>query len=590
MASHYEAPIRKPLVTGDKSYHDVTVDVAAPVEGKANKSWWIVFTISLVAFLWGLGCIIYTVSTGIGVWGLNRTVNWAWDITNFVWWVGIGHAGTLISAVLLLFRQKWRMAINRSAEAMTIFSVIQAGLFPIIHMGRPWLAYWVLPIPNQFGSLWVNFNSPLLWDVFAISTYLSVSLVFWWTGLLPDFAMIRDRAITPFTKRIYSILSFGWSGRAKDWQRFEEVSLVLAGLATPLVLSVHTIVSFDFATSVIPGWHTTIFPPYFVAGAIFSGFAMVNTLLIIMRKVSNLEDYITIQHIELMNIVIMITGSIVGVAYITELFIAWYSGVEYEQYAFLNRATGPYWWAYWSMMTCNVFSPQFMWFKKLRTSIMFSFFISIVVNIGMWFERFVIIVTSLHRDYLPSSWTMFSPSFVDIGIFIGTIGFFFVLFLLYARTFPVIAQAEVKSILKSSGSKYKKLRAEHGDDVKHYTPLVREPSQNSTNFDDDTMETPETAHPEGIVDNEVELEKLNTLLSNIGTFDPETQEQDDLKKISGVGPVMEQKLHQLGIYTFDQVSRMTDKEYDLLDTLIDEFPGRAKRDDWAGQAEQLKNK
>ena len=460
---HYDSSIRKPLVIGDKSYHDITVDVAAPVEGRANKQWWTVFSIALAAFLWGLSCIIYTISTGIGAWGLNKTVGWAWDITNFVWWVGIGHAGTLISAVLLLFRQRWRMAINRSAEAMTIFSVIQAGLFPIIHMGRPWLAYWVLPIPNQFGSLWVNFNSPLLWDVFAISTYLSVSLVFWWTGLLPDFAMLRDRAVTPFTKQIYSILSFGWSGRAKDWQRFEEVSLVLAGLATPLVLSVHTIVSMDFATSVIPGWHTTIFPPYFVAGAVFSGFAMVNTLLIIMRKVSNLEAYITIQHIELMNIVIMITGSIVGVAYITELFIAWYSGVEYEQYAFLNRATGPYWWAYWSMMTCNVFSPQFMWSKKLRTSIMFSFIISIVVNIGMWFERFVIIVTSLHRDYLPSSWTMFSPTFVDIGIFIGTIGFFFVLFLLYARTFPVIAQAEVKTILKATGEKYIKLRAENKD-------------------------------------------------------------------------------------------------------------------------------
>jgi molybdopterin-containing oxidoreductase family membrane subunit len=456
--AHYEAPIRRPLVTGDKTYHDVTLDVVAPVEGRANKHWWIVFGIALAAFLWGIGCIIYTITNGIGSWGLNKTVNWAWDITNFVWWVGIGHAGTLISAVLLLFRQKWRMAINRSAEAMTIFSVIQAGLFPIIHMGRPWLAYWVLPIPNQFGSLWVNFNSPLLWDVFAISTYLSVSLVFWWTGLLPDFAMIRDRAVKPFQKKIYTLLSFGWSGRAKDWQRFEEVSLVLAGLATPLVLSVHTIVSFDFATSVIPGWHTTIFPPYFVAGAVFSGFAMVNTLLIIMRKVSNLENYITVQHIELMNIVIMITGSIVGVAYMTELFMAWYSGVEYEQYAFLNRATGPYAWAYWSMMICNVFSPQFMWFPKLRRSIMFSFIISIVVNIGMWFERFVIIVTSLHRDYLPSSWTMFSPTFVDIGIFIGTIGFFFVLFLLYARTFPVIAQAEVKTIMKSSGERYKKLR------------------------------------------------------------------------------------------------------------------------------------
>ncbi|WP_405209344.1 NrfD/PsrC family molybdoenzyme membrane anchor subunit [Aquimarina sp. LLG6339-5] len=581
MMSHYEAPIRKPLVTGDKTYHDVTVDVAAPVEGKANKSWWIVFSIALIAFLWGIGCIIYTISTGIGTWGLNKTVGWAWDITNFVWWVGIGHAGTLISAVLLLFRQKWRMAINRSAEAMTIFSVIQAGLFPIIHMGRPWLAYWVLPIPNQFGSLWVNFNSPLLWDVFAISTYLSVSLVFWWTGLLPDFAMIRDRAITPFNKKIYGILSFGWSGRAKDWQRFEEVSLVLAGLATPLVLSVHTIVSFDFATSVIPGWHTTIFPPYFVAGAIFSGFAMVNTLLIIMRKVSNLENYITIQHIELMNIVIMITGSIVGVAYITELFVAWYSGVEYEQYAFLNRATGPYWWAYWAMMSCNVFSPQFMWFPKLRRSIMFSFIISIVVNIGMWFERFVIIVTSLHRDYLPSSWTMFSPTFVDIGIFIGTIGFFFVLFLLYARTFPVIAQAEVKTILKSSGEKYKKLR-EAGIDHRDELPKVAAKTtseENTTGTVSDEVKSVEDASQDDI----------NNLLGNLGTFDASTQTADDLKKVNGIGPVMEKKLNEIGIYTFDQVSKMTETEYNLLDSITGSFPGRAQRDDWAGQAEKLKN-
>ncbi|WP_081415621.1 NrfD/PsrC family molybdoenzyme membrane anchor subunit [Aquimarina latercula] len=581
MMSHYEAPIRKPLVTGDKTYHDVTVDVAAPVEGKANKSWWIVFSIALIAFLWGIGCIIYTISTGIGTWGLNKTVGWAWDITNFVWWVGIGHAGTLISAVLLLFRQKWRMAINRSAEAMTIFSVIQAGLFPIIHMGRPWLAYWVLPIPNQFGSLWVNFNSPLLWDVFAISTYLSVSLVFWWTGLLPDFAMIRDRAITPFNKRIYGILSFGWSGRAKDWQRFEEVSLVLAGLATPLVLSVHTIVSFDFATSVIPGWHTTIFPPYFVAGAIFSGFAMVNTLLIIMRKVSNLENYITIQHIELMNIVIMITGSIVGVAYITELFVAWYSGVEYEQYAFLNRATGPYWWAYWAMMSCNVFSPQFMWFPKLRRSIMFSFIISIVVNIGMWFERFVIIVTSLHRDYLPSSWTMFSPTFVDIGIFIGTIGFFFVLFLLYARTFPVIAQAEVKTILKSSGEKYKKLR-EAGIDHRDELPKVAAKITSEEKIVEEVSEEVKNLE-------DTSQDDINNLLGNLGTFDSATQTADDLKKVNGIGPVMEKKLNEIGIYTFDQVSKMTETEYNLLDSITGSFPGRAQRDDWAGQAEKLKN-
>ncbi|MFC4634006.1 NrfD/PsrC family molybdoenzyme membrane anchor subunit [Dokdonia ponticola] len=582
MMAHYEAPIRRPLVTGDKTYHDVTLDVAAPVEGRANKSWWIVFTIALAAFLWGIGCIIYTISNGIGSWGLNKTVGWAWDITNFVWWVGIGHAGTLISAVLLLFRQKWRMAINRSAEAMTIFSVVQAGLFPIIHMGRPWLAYWVLPIPNQFGSLWVNFNSPLLWDVFAISTYLSVSLVFWWTGLLPDFAMIRDRAVKPFQKKIYSLLSFGWSGRAKDWQRFEEVSLVLAGLATPLVLSVHTIVSFDFATSVIPGWHTTIFPPYFVAGAVFSGFAMVNTLLIVMRKVSNLENYITLQHIELMNIVIMITGSIVGVAYITELFMSWYSGVEYEQYAFLNRATGPYAWAYWSMMICNVFSPQFMWFPKLRRSIMFSFVISIVVNIGMWFERFVIIVTSLHRDYLPSSWTMFSPTFVDIGIFIGTIGFFFVLFLLYARTFPVIAQAEVKTIMKSSGERYKKLR-ESGQS------LV------GTGADSRTSGGPVKINlGEGIVKKAVPVVEaasgsVEDLVGSLGAFDPTTQTADDLKKINGIGPKMEEKLNELGIFTFAQVAKMTQREYDLLDSITGSFPGRAERDDWAGQAAKLNN-
>ncbi|WP_297762725.1 NrfD/PsrC family molybdoenzyme membrane anchor subunit [uncultured Muriicola sp.] len=570
MASHYEAPIRKPLVIGDKSYHDVSVDISAPIEGRASMQWWIVFSIALAALLWGIGAIIYTISTGIGTWGLNKTVNWAWDITNFVWWVGIGHAGTLISAVLLLFRQKWRMAINRSAEAMTIFSVIQAGIFPIIHMGRPWLAYWVVPIPNQFGSLWVNFNSPLLWDVFAISTYLSVSLVFWWTGLLPDFAMIRDRAVKPFQKKIYGLVSFGWTGRAKDWQRFEEVSLVLAGLATPLVLSVHTIVSFDFATSVIPGWHTTIFPPYFVAGAIFSGFAMVQTLLIIMRKVSHLEDYITVQHIELMNIVIMVTGSIVGCAYITELFIAWYSGVEYEQYAFLNRATGPYWWAYLLMMSCNVVSPQIMWFKKIRTSIVVSFIISIVVNVGMWFERFVIIVTSLHRDYLPSSWTMFSPTFVDIGIFIGTIGFFFVLFLLYSRTFPVIAQAEVKSILKASGSKYKKLR----DAGK---PLYQMPVVKAGKNEVKAAAAP-PAKAEG---------NVSDLLAKLGAFDPSKDKADDLKKVKGIGPKMEKTLNEIGIFTFAQVSRMTNTEYDLLDEITGSFPGRAQRDDWAGQAGKL---
>ena len=458
---HSESALREPLILGHRTYHDITNDLVKPIEDKAPRMWYILITIAAIIAAYGVGCILYLFSKGIGVWGLNKTVDWAWDITNFVWWVGIGHAGTLISAVLLLFRQKWRMAVNRSAEAMTIFAVIMAATFPLIHMGRIWMAYWVFPLPNQFGSLWVNFNSPLLWDVFAISTYFSVSVVFWYIGLIPDFATIRDRLTKPSWKKAYSILSFGWTGNAKAWTRFEEVSLVLAGCATPLVFSVHSVVSMDFATSIIPGWHTTIFPPYFVSGAVFSGFAMVLTLLLVMRKVMKLESYITIKHVEYMNIVIIVTGSIVGVAYITELFISWYGGVEYESYAFINRATGPYWWAYWSMMTCNVVSPQVFWFKKLRTNLVFTFFMSIVVNIGMWFERFVIIVTSLHRDYLPSSWSMFHPTWVDAGIFIGTIGIFFTLFLLFARYFPVLALNELKSILKSSGESYKNEQTHH---------------------------------------------------------------------------------------------------------------------------------
>lgn len=599
MSSHYEAPIREPLVTGDKSYHDVSVGIAAPIEGRANKSWWIVFSISLVAFLWGLGCIIYTVSTGIGVWGLNKTIGWAWDITNFVWWVGIGHAGTLISAVLLLFRQKWRMAVNRSAEAMTIFAVVQAGLFPIIHMGRPWLAYWVLPIPNQFGSLWVNFNSPLLWDVFAISTYLSVSLVFWWTGLLPDFAMIRDRATKPFQKKIYSLLSFGWSGRVKDWQRFEEVSLVLAGLATPLVLSVHTIVSFDFATSVVPGWHSTIFPPYFVAGAIFSGFAMVQTLLLIMRKVVSLEDYITVLHIEYMNKVIILTGGIVTVAYITEFFIGWYSGSPYENYTYLSwgAATGPYWWAFWALITCNFLVPLTLWVKKLRRNIMWTFVVALIINTGMWFERFNIIVVDLSHGRTPSSWAMFSPTFVDVGVFIGTIGFFFVLFLLYARTFPVIAQAEVKTILKSSGEKYKRLRAEHGDDVSHVDsdPTAKEPSSNiredlTEQFDEEKPEHEETVNADALTISEVQKERLDDMLSRVGVYDPKTQEADDLTKLKAVGPLLQQRLHQVGLYVFDQVSKLEERDFELLNEVIERFPNEDKREDWTAQATKLKNK
>lgn len=465
----HEAAIRKPLILADKSYQEITNDICRPIEQKPTKAWWIAFSFAVAGFLWWVTSVSYTVGVGLGAWGINNVVDWGWDITNFVWWVGIGHAGTLISAVLLLFRQKWRLSINRAAEAMTIFAVVCAATFLLTHIGRPWLPYWLLPLPNQFGSLWVNFNSPLIWDTFAVSTYASVSIVFWYTGLIPDFAAIRDRQPKDSWRYgFYKTLSFGWAGTAKNWQRFEEVSLVLAGMSTPLVLSVHTIVSFDFATSVMPGWHTTIFPPYFVAGAIFSGFAMVQTLLIITRKILNLQAYITIYHIDMMNRVILVTGSIVGIAYITEFFIAWYSGVEYESYCFINRATGPYWWAYWSMMSCNVFSPQFFWSEKLRTNVAFTFVLSIFVNIGMWFERFVIIVSSLHRAYIPAEWSMYSPTWVEVGIYVGSIGLFFTLFLLFTKFFPVIAMSELKTIVKSSSTQAHREARNHSHDHGHH--------------------------------------------------------------------------------------------------------------------------
>ncbi len=455
----YESQIREPLVDGNKEYHQVTEDIIGPIEAKPSTLWYIGFYISVALLLFGVYSVYRDVTYGIGQWNLNKTIGWGWDITNFVWWVGIGHAGTLISAILLLFRQGWRTGVNRAAEAMTIFAVMCAGQFPIWHMGRVWMAPFVLPYPNTRGPLWVNFNSPLLWDVFAISTYFTVSLLFWYSGLLPDLATVRDRAKTNLRKLLYGIAAFGWSGSTKHWQRHESLSLVLAGLSTPLVLSVHTIVSFDFATSVIPGWHTTIFPPYFVAGAIFSGFAMVQTLLIVVRKVMNLQDYITLGHIEAMNKVIVLTGSIVGCAYLTELFIAWYGQNPYEWYAFSqNRVNinSPYGWSYWLMMFCNVVSPQVFWFTKLRRNIPFTFFMSVIVNIGMWYERFVIIVTSIYRDFLPSSWsTYYTPTIWEIGFYLGTFGLFFTCFFLFAKYFPVIAVAEIKSILKTSGENYK---------------------------------------------------------------------------------------------------------------------------------------
>lgn len=446
MSDAHVSKLRQPLVPEERTYKQMSEDVLDTLERKPTKAWLAGFSISALFMTIGFIVMAYQVGTGIGVWGLNKTIGWSWDITNFVFWVGIGHAGTLISAILLIFRQRWRTAINRAAEAMTIFAVACAGIFPLIHMGRPWLAYFVFPYPNTLGPLWVNFKSPLLWDVFAISTYLTVSAVFWYMGLLPDLATVRDRTKSKFRKVCYGILSFGWTGSTRGWHHFEVLCLILAGLATPLVLSVHTIVSFDFATSVIPGWHTTIFPPYFVAGAIFSGFGMVLTLLIITRKVMNWENYITLGHIEAMCKVIILTGTMVGLAYGTEFFIAWYSGNPYEQYAFVNRAFGPYWWAYWTMISCNVISPQFFWFKKLRRNVTFVFIITIFVNIGMWFERFVIITTSLHRDFLPSSWAMYSPTWVEIWTFIGTFGLFFTLFFLFIRLLPGIAVAEVKSV------------------------------------------------------------------------------------------------------------------------------------------------
>jgi Ni/Fe-hydrogenase subunit HybB-like protein len=440
---------RAPLILGQPEFTQITEAVSRITERKPPSKWLLLllFTGSMLLVLGG--SLTELVGVGTGMWGLNHPVGWAWDITGFVFWIGIGHAGTLISAILFLFRQKWRTSINRAAEAMTIFAVMAAGIYPAFHVGRVWVAYWLFPVPNQM-SMWPNFKSPLLWDVFAVSTYATVSILFWFVGLVPDLATVRDRATTKLRQVIFGILALGWRGSHRHWLNYEKAYMILAGLSTPLVLSVHTIVSFDFAVSVVPGWHTTIFPPYFVAGAIFSGFAMVMTLMIIARRAYGLEHLITMKHLENMNKIILATGTIVGYAYGTEFFIAWYSGNPYERFAFLNRAFGPYYWAYWTMISCNVLFPQLFWFKKIRTSIPAMFVISIIVNIGMWFERFVIIVTSLHRDYIPSSWSYFRPRLLDVTTFIGTFGLFFTMFLLFCRGLPIIAMAEVKGIMPAA--------------------------------------------------------------------------------------------------------------------------------------------
>ena len=446
-----EAPgARTPLVTGNPTYASVTESVSHIAESKAGKLWWLAFGFS-ACWLGILGIsIIYLIATGVGIWGHMSPVYWGWPIVNFVFWVGIGHAGTLISAILYLFRQTWRTGINRFAEAMTIFAVMCAGVFPAIHVGRIWVIYWVFPYPNQM-AVWPQFRSPLVWDVFAVSTYFTVSLLFWYMGLVPDFATLRDRAKNKISGFFYGLFALGWTGSSRHWHRYEVAYMLLAGLAAPLVLSVHTVVSMDFAVSQLPGWHTTIFPPYFVAGAIFGGFGMVVVLAVPARAYFGLKDIITMRHMENMCKVITGTGTLVGYAYLMEFFIAWYSGSPYERFAFVNRVFGPYYWAYWIMVTCNVAIPQLFWIKKCRTTPWIMFLVSVCVNIGMWFERFVICCTSLHRDFLPSSWGYFSPTIWDWLFLLGSFGMFFTLFLLFCKFLPVIAIAEIKGVIAPPG-------------------------------------------------------------------------------------------------------------------------------------------
>ena len=436
----------EPLLLNNPTFGTLSADVSQITEKKTPLPWYILFSMAVSFALLLFGMLGYLIFEGVGVWGVNNPVGWGFAIVNFVFWVGIGHAGTLISAILFLLRQKWRTSINRFAEAMTLFAVICALIFPAVHVGRIWVVYWMIPYPNQMG-LWQNFRSPLEWDIFAVSTYFIVSLMFWFVGLMPDLATLRDRAKSLKRKKLFGFLSLGWRGGNKQWKHYEMAYLLLAGLSTPLVLSVHSVVSTDFATSQLPGWHTTIFPPYFVAGAVFSGFAMVTTLAIIVRKVFKIEHIITVGHLEKMAKVMMATSMMVGYSYGMEMFIAWYGGNIYERFAFVNRAFGPYAWAYWTMVSCNVLTPQLFWFKKLRTSIPVLFIATIFINIGMWFERFVIVVSSLSRDFLPSSWAYYKPTWVDILTLVGSFGLFFSLFLLFVRFLPIVAMSEVKGIL-----------------------------------------------------------------------------------------------------------------------------------------------
>jgi len=452
----YDSKVRGILIEGNKNYHQISDDISKPVENKPPKWWYIAITLSSFMLIAGVWAVFVTISRGIGTWGLNNSVAWGWGIINFVWWIGIGHAGTAFSIFLLILRQKWRTSINRAAEAMTVFAVLAAGLFPMIHMGRIWFAFYIMPYPNSRGPLWVNFNSPLFWDVVAISTYLMASATFWYVGMIPDFATIRDRAKKTGNKireAVYGALAFGWDGSTRTWFRFETLAAILGGLTAPLVISVHSIVAMDFATSIMPGWHTTIFPPYFVIGAIFSGFGMVLTLMIIIRKLYKFQDYVTKGHIDAIGRILTFISLIMGTAYVTEIFVAWYSGNEYEFFTFFkNRITGDYYWAFYAMFISNAIVPQLFWIKKIRNNITIVFIISIIINIGMWFERYVIVVTSLSKDYLPSSWADYSPTFVEVMFYIGTIGLFLLGVLAFFKFIPMFASSEIKGILKPTSN------------------------------------------------------------------------------------------------------------------------------------------
>jgi Ni/Fe-hydrogenase subunit HybB-like protein len=443
-------PGRAPVIAPGHTFASITDKVTSVVlTTQTPVGWYISLFVTMAVSGMLATALTYLVVKGVGIWGNNQPVGWAFDITNFVWWIGIGHAGTLISAILLLFKQSWRTSINRFAEAMTLAAVICAGIFPLMHTGRPWLAYWMVPYPNTMGT-WPQFKSPLIWDVFAVTTYLSVSALFWFVGLIPDLATLRDRAQSRAGRVFYGALAMGWRGSARHWHRYETAYLLLAGLATPLVVSVHSVVSFDFAVSIMPGWHSTIFPPYFVAGAIYSGFAMVLTLLIPIRAAYGMQDFITMRHLENMAKVMLATGLIVGYGYGVEAFMAWYSGNEYEGFMMWNRMTGPYWWAYALLILCNIVTPQLLWSRRVRTNVGVLFAISIVVNIGMWLERFVIVVTSLHRDFLPSSWGRYSPTVWDFATYFGTIGLFLMLLLLFLRFMPMISIFEMRTLLPSA--------------------------------------------------------------------------------------------------------------------------------------------